>query len=139
MVDPNQKSAPLIGIVGPCGSGKSTITAGLLKIGLNIKSICQEHSYVPAMWQRITNPDVLVFLDASHDETVRRKQLNWTVEEYLEQHRRLLHAREHADVYLFTDGSTPVETMRELLSTLQENGLIQGRCDVDLDAFSYKG
>jgi deoxyadenosine/deoxycytidine kinase len=124
MVYPNQKVAPLIGIVGPCGAGKSTIAAGLKKAGLNIKPICQEHSYVPSMWQRITKPDVLVFLDASHAETIQRKRLNWTMEEYQEQHRRLLHARQHADIYLFTDGSTPVETMRELLSALRENGLI---------------
>ncbi|MHC1785007.1 MAG: hypothetical protein AB9891_20015 [Anaerolineaceae bacterium] len=139
MVGPNLKGAPLIGIVGPCGSGKSTIAAGLTKYGLNIKPICQEHSYVPTMWQRITKPDVLVFLDASHGETVRRKHLNWTAEEYQEQHRRLLHAREHADVYLFTDGSTPFETMRELLSILREKGLIQRKVDEGQDASFPEG
>ncbi len=124
MVNLEKKTAPLIGVVGPCGSGKSTIAAGLRKAGLNIKPICQEHSYVPAMWQRITRPDVLVFLDASHTETIRRKQLNWSIEEYQEQHRRLLHARSHADVYIFTDGATPAETMQDVLKALMENDFI---------------
>jgi deoxyadenosine/deoxycytidine kinase len=125
MVNLEKKTAPLIGLVGPCGSGKSTIAAGLRKAGLNIKPICQEHSYVPAMWQRITRPDVLIFLDASHSEIKRRKLLNWSLEEYQEQHRRLLHARSHADVYIFTDGSTPGETMQDVLKALLEKGLIQ--------------
>lgn len=131
MVNPENKNVPLIGLVGPCGSGKSTISAGLLRAGLNIKSICQEHSYVPSMWQRITRPDVLVFLDASHAETKRRKKLNWSMKEYQEQHRRLSHARIHADIYLHTDGSSPLETMRDLLNALLEKNLIPKRNYLD--------
>jgi hypothetical protein len=123
-VVPKMNLNPLIGVVGPCGSGKSTITKGLRKLGINIKPICQEHSYVPTMWQRITKPDILVFLDASHAETIRRRDLNWSEGEYFEQHRRLHHARENADIYLFTDGSAPEETMQQLVDILVKNGLI---------------
>jgi hypothetical protein len=123
-VVPKMNLNPLIGVVGPCGSGKSTITEGLRKLGINIKPICQEHSYVPTMWQRITKPDILVFLDASHAETIRRRDLNWSEGEYFEQHRRLHHARENADIYLFTDGSAPEETMQQLVDILVKNGLI---------------
>jgi len=29
--------------------------------------IAQEHSYVPYMWKRITNPDLLIYLNASFE------------------------------------------------------------------------
>ena len=33
--------------------------------------------------------------------------LNWSIEEYEEQHRRLAHARQHAHFYIYTDPLTP--------------------------------
>ena len=52
----------LIGVVGPCGAGKSTLTDALDSLGYSTRHIAQEHSYVKDMWKRITNPDVLIFL-----------------------------------------------------------------------------
>ncbi|MBI3737884.1 MAG: hypothetical protein HY258_02430, partial [Chloroflexi bacterium] len=68
----------LIGIVGPCGAGKSTLTAGLEREGFHCRHIAQEHSYVPSMWQKITNPDLLIFLNSSFEVSTRRRRLNWT-------------------------------------------------------------
>jgi cytidylate kinase len=94
---------PLIGLVGPCAAGKSTIGARLAQRGYRVKHIAQEHSYVKDMWKRITNPDVLIFLDASYPVTLERRKLDWTQADYAEQHRRLAHARANADLYIFTD------------------------------------
>ena len=69
-MEPPGKS-PLIGVVGPCGSGKSTLIAGLEKHGYACRHIAQEHSYVPAMWQIITKPDVLIYLHASFPSAPR--------------------------------------------------------------------
>ena len=102
----------VIGIVGPCGSGKTTLVKRLNVLGINARHIAQEHSYVGAMWQKITNPDFLIFLDASYPVTIRRRKLNWTMDEYLEQHRRLAHARQHADLYIFTDLLNPEEVFQ---------------------------
>lgn len=124
MVVPKFDKNTKIGIVGPCGSGKSTVSDALKKLQINARHICQEHSYVPTMWQRITDPDLLIFLDASYQETIRRRQLNWTIEEYQEQHYRLRHAREHANFYLYTDGTTPQETIQGVLVFLREFGII---------------
>ena len=52
-------SDPLVAIVGPCAAGKSTLGRALKARGLRVREVAQEHSYVPAMWQRITNPDYL--------------------------------------------------------------------------------
>jgi deoxyadenosine/deoxycytidine kinase len=113
---------PLVGIVGPCGAGKSTLVEGLKLFGIPSRHIAQEHSYVPYMWQRITNPDFLVYLDCSFPETVSRRNLNWTIKEYQEQLRRLSHARLHADLYIQTDTLTPEDVIKQVLIVLREHG-----------------
>jgi hypothetical protein len=113
------RKSPLIGVVGVCGAGKTTLIRGLAPLGFNLRHIAQEHSYVPGMWKRLTNPDYLIFLDASYPETIRRRQLNWTLEEYLEQHRRLADARAHADFYIFTDPLTPEGVIASVRSFLE--------------------
>lgn len=100
---PPGSTQPLIGVVGPCASGKSTLIAGLVRLGHRTRHIAQEHSYVMDMWQRLTNPDVLVFLDASYPITCQRRKLDWTEADWQEQQHRLRHARENADLYLDTD------------------------------------
>ncbi len=109
---------PLIGLVGVCAAGKSTITAGLRALGIRAKPIAQEHSYVADMWFRLTHPEILVFLDASYPVTIARRNLNWTEAEYLEQHRRLRHARQHADLYIFSDDMTPQQVIEKILEFL---------------------
>ncbi len=119
-----QEKTWLIGIVGPCASGKSTLIAGFNLQNIRFRHIAQEHSYVPAMWQRLTNPDLLIFLDASYEVTCRRRRLNWTVEEYQEQHRRLSHARVNADCYILTDNLSPQDVRDCVLDFLRSKELI---------------
>jgi cytidylate kinase len=108
----------LIGIVGPCGSGKSTLLAGLEQKGFRCRHIAQEHSYVQYMWKRITNPDILIFLNASFEISTRRRKLNWTEADYDEQQRRLAHARQHADIIIETDNITPDKVLTDVLEFL---------------------
>lgn len=114
---------PRVGIVGPCTSGKSTLIHNLSGQNhtFNLRHIAQEHSYVQTMWQVISKPRWLIYLDVSYAESLRRKNLNWTENEYLEQVRRLQHARDHADFYIHTDGMNPeqvAEKVKEFLGTL---------------------
>ncbi len=101
--------SPLIGIVGVCASGKSTLVKALSANGYRCRHIAQEHSYVKDMWQRLTKPDILIFLEVSYPKTLQRKNLNWTFEEYLIQCSRLEHAYKHADLRILTDFLTPQE------------------------------
>lgn len=94
---------PLIGIVGVCASGKSTLINELQRLGYRCRHIAQEHSYVPNMWQRLTNPDLLIYLSASYETTIARRNLNWTMREYQVQLDRLIHAREQAHILIETD------------------------------------
>ena len=115
-----QKSSFLIGVVGVCASGKSTLIVGLESRGYRARHIAQEHSYVKDMWKRITNPDVLIFLDASYPVTVKRRQLNWLEADWAEQQRRLSHAREHADLTIQTDQRNVDEVLAEVLQFIGE-------------------
>ena len=109
----------LIGVVGVCASGKSTLIRGLESRGYRARHIAQEHSYVKDMWKKITNPDVLVFLDASYPMTVLRRQLNWREADWAEQQRRLAHAREHADFYIQTDQLSADEVLEEVIQFVE--------------------
>ena len=109
---------PLIGIVGPCGAGKSTLITGLEKHGYVCRHIAQEHSYVQAMWQIITRPQLLIYLHASFPISTARRQLNWQEKDHTEQLRRLAHAREHANLLIETDDLTPDQVLQKALDFL---------------------
>src|SRR5215213_11590469 len=113
------RTIPLVGVVGPCGSGKSTLIAGLEKHGYTCRHIAQEHSYVQAMWQIIAKPDILIFLDASFPISTVRRKLNWQQKDHDEQYRRLSHARQHADLVIDTDDLSPEEVLQKALEYLQ--------------------
>jgi deoxyadenosine/deoxycytidine kinase len=109
----------LIGVVGPCAAGKSTLIAGLTHHGYSARHIAQEHSYVQTMWLRITHPDLLIYLDVSFPATITRRKMNWDESEYAEQIRRLQHARDHADLVIQTDGLGIEQVLRMALDFLE--------------------
>jgi len=111
---------PLIGLVGPCASGKSTLREGLERLGYAVRHIAQEHSYVPDMWKCITNPDLLVFLDVSYPVTCRRSNLNWSEADFAEQQQRLADARQHADLLIQTDNLSIQEVLQRVVSFVEQ-------------------
>ena len=114
-------NARTIAIVGPCASGKTTLVDGLQAHGYDARQIAQEHSYVQDMWKQITDPDILIYLDASFETCTERKQLNWKQKEFDEQVRRLSHTHENCDLYIFTDDLTPGEILERALSFLENS------------------
>lgn len=119
-MDEPPSKRPLIGVVGPCGSGKSTLIGGLEQYGFACRHIAQEHSYVQAMWQIISKPDLLIFLHASFPVSTARRKLNWQEKDYNEQTRRLSHAREHAHIIIDTDDLTPEQVLQIALDFLKD-------------------
>ena len=106
-----------IKVVGPCASGKSTLVAGLRRLGYDADSAAQDHSYVPDMWQRLHPPDLLIYLDLTL-ETARqrgRAGLGWDQRYLDEQHERLRHARAHCDLYLPTDGLSQEQVLQRVV------------------------
>ncbi len=105
----------LIGIVGVCASGKTSLIRNLSGESFEIRHIAQEHSYVKDMWKRITNPDLLVYLEVSYENTISRKHLGWTRSEYEEELKRLQHARENADLIVDTNSLTESQVAQQVL------------------------
>ncbi len=118
-MDHPKRDALLIGIVGPCGSGKSTLIEALAAQGYRCRHIAQEHSYVPYMWQRLTAPDLLIFLEASFAVCTARRRLSWSESDYGEQLVRLAHARRHADLIIDTDDLPPEAVQARALAFLR--------------------
>ena len=107
-----------IGVVGPCAAGKTTLINGLLYNGYNAKQIAQEHSYVQDMWERLTHPDILIYLDVSYSYTIKRRNLNWSIKEFNTQVGRLRHAREHADIHINTDSFSSQDVLDQAMKFL---------------------
>jgi deoxyadenosine/deoxycytidine kinase len=112
---------PMIGVVGPCAAGKTTLVSGLQRAGYEVRHIAQEHSYVADMWKRLTNPDILVYLHVSYPLTISRRKIDWTEAEYLEQLHRLRHARQFADYSLDTDALSPQQVLDQVLRFIHES------------------
>jgi ABC-type cobalamin/Fe3+-siderophores transport system ATPase subunit len=108
----------LIAVVGPCGAGKSTLVDGLINQGFRARQIAQEHSYVPRMWQLLTQPEVLIYVDAGFASCTERKKLNWSRSDYERQIERLAHARQHCDIYLNSDGIDAQQALKHVLEAL---------------------
>ncbi len=108
-----------MGIVGPCGAGKSTLVGILRARGIAAREIAQEHSGVPAMWQRITRPRYLIYLDVSREVAERRLGQRFPPDAWQEMAGRLAHARAHADLLVMTDTLTPDEVAERVLGFLE--------------------
>ena len=88
--------------------------------GYRARAIVQEHSYVKDMWQRLTKPDILIFLQASCTTGAKRRKMNWTESEWEEQQRRLEHARLHANLVVNTDELSSKEVLEVVLMFLRK-------------------
>ncbi len=112
--------APLIGIVGPCSSGKTTLARALRARGYPVKEIMQEHCAAPDMWRRITHPDLLIYLDVSLAVAAQREGLQepsswWPAERQV----RLAHARQHCNIYVDTSSLSPEEVAAQVMAQLK--------------------
>ena len=109
----------IIGVLGPCASGKSTLVNALKSKNYIARHIAQEHSYVRDMWKQLSNPDFLIYLDVSFEISIRRTGTSWKREIFRKQVARLEHAREYADLYIQTDELNPQQVLDIVLDSLQ--------------------
>jgi len=112
-----RRKSPDVLVVGVCSSGKSTLVRKLKDAGYSAGACAQEHSYIPHLWQ-LSEPRSLVYLDASLDTIRTRRRANWQPAMLEEQHRRLAHARDHADLYIQTDTLTAEEVSEQAIRFL---------------------
>jgi deoxyadenosine/deoxycytidine kinase len=110
-----------IGIVGPCAAGKTTLASELRELGYDAQDCAQEHSHVQTMWQKITRPDILIFLDVSLATLQERLQVNWEQAYLDEMNRRLSHARAHAHLYVDTNQLSKEQVLGRVLRHLHSS------------------
>ena len=111
---------PIIGVVGPCASGKTTLVAALRSNGYQVRHIAQEHSYVSDMWKQMSNPDFLIYLDVSFEVSMNRSGSAWTRSIFDKQVDRLKHAYSHADLIIETDGQSPEQVLKMVLDYINK-------------------
>lgn len=111
-----QQHSPLVAVVGPCTSGKSTVVRALRDRGYTARMPAQEHSYVPDMWRKMVNPDLLIYLDVSYQAARQRRDIHWGPERLEKEAERLAHARQHADLYIATDNLSPADVIQQVLA-----------------------
>ena len=120
MAEPDR--TPLrIALVGPCSSGKTILADVLKQAGYHVRQPAQEHSLVPDMWQRLSQPDILIYLDVDYENArQRRPHHDGGPQRVAEQHRRLAHARRHCHYYLDSSPLSPIEVQQEVLQFLSQ-------------------
>ena len=121
-----------IAVVGVCASGKTMLVGELRARGYDARHCVQEHSYVADMWQRVSRPEVLVYLDASLPVIARRRRIDYGQDYWQEQCRRLAHARGHCHIYVSTDTLTETGVLHIVLAGL-------GRLRIDPGAPGDRG
>ncbi len=116
-----------IAVVGPCAAGKSTLVKKLRHAGYYVRQPAQEHSYVPNMWQRLSHPDVLIYLDVDYVASKqRRPHIDYGPERLHAQHKRLAHARQHCHLYLDTSQLSDQEVHARVLEFLRQANIRPG-------------
>ncbi len=110
----------LVVVVGPCGSGKSTLVELLQNDGYTARVVAQEHSRVPELWRHGGDPDILIYLDASPATITLRRQNEFPDWLYHKQLRRLLSARAHATLYVDTDPLSVADVHKRVLNHLED-------------------
>ena len=114
---------PAIVVVGPCGSGKSTLVATLIRAGYGARAVAQEHSIIPDLWQHGGHPAALIVLEASPETITRRRGTDFPAWLHQKQLTRLASARAHADLVVPTDEASPEEVAATVLSFLRSYGV----------------
>lgn len=117
---PTNSTNPRIAVVGPCGSGKSTLVGQLRARGWEVRMPAQEHSGVADMWQRMLHPDLLIALDAPNEVLRARRPGIYLTNAILDaQRERLAHARAHADLTLDTSQADVETTVAHIVAWLE--------------------
>ena len=120
MILDESKARLRIAIVGPCSAGKSTLALALREAGYEARQPAQEHSIVPNMWQRLTKPDILIYLDVDYTSVqARRPFIDGGAQRLELQSQRLAHARDCCDYYLNTSDLNPQEVKKAVLTFLE--------------------
>ncbi len=108
----------LIGVVGNCAAGKTTLVEGLKRRGYQAVNIPQEHSVTPRFWRKF-NVDFLVMLSCTLASAQARRQVPWGQERLDQQAAILADAKDNCHLYLPTDDYTIPEVLEHVIQVFE--------------------
>ncbi len=113
MSRPASGSLPLIKVLGVSGGGKSTLVAGLRKLGYNARPVSQEHSDVANLWQQFEPAYVVIYLYADlAAQKARRPDNPPTRASRRQEEQRLASARQAAGLRVDTSNLGAAEVLK---------------------------
>ncbi|MGI6357192.1 MAG: hypothetical protein ACOX2K_00600 [Bacillota bacterium] len=107
----------LVGVVGNCAAGKTTLVKGLTATGYKAVNIPQEHSVTPRFWRKL-NVDYLVMLSCNLATAKRRRRIPWGQERLEAQAAKLADARANCQLYLPTDHLTIEQVLQAVIAAI---------------------
>ncbi|MBA2289586.1 MAG: hypothetical protein H0V98_04295, partial [Chloroflexia bacterium] len=111
---PHQPDRRRVVVIGPCASGKTTLTQRLRALGFDARACGQQHSEILELWKHM-QPDVLIGLWIDL-ETLRdrRSSASWAGSIYARQQHRLASGYAHADLVIDCHDIDPDEVERDV-------------------------
>ncbi len=102
-------------VVGPCASGKTTLTHHLRDLGYDARVCGQEHSSIRHLWKRL-QPDLLIALDVDLRTLRRRRHPSWPETLYGVQRKRLELAFRSADLSIDSSSVSAADAVEHVLA-----------------------
>jgi deoxyadenosine/deoxycytidine kinase len=107
-------------VIGPCASGKTSLTTRLQGLGYDALACGQEHSEISELW-RHRQPDVVVGLRIALDTLRQRRSDAWSEDIYARQMTRLASGYRHADLMIECDAIDQVAVVERVVAWLMAN------------------
>lgn len=107
-------------VIGPCASGKTTLTTRLKALGYDARACGQEHSEITELWQHL-EPDILIGLRIDLATLRHRRSAGWSDRLYARQLERLRSGYDHADLVIDADRNDQESVLETTLRWLREH------------------
>ena len=121
MTTAGQPDRRRIVVIGPCASGKTTLTQRLKALGYDARACGQEHSQISELWKH-SEPDVLIGLRIDLEALRIRRSPTWPANLYDTQQNRLASGYAHADLVIDADHRDADEVLERVLEYLRSTG-----------------
>lgn len=115
--DPSLLQPCRVAVVGPCASGKSTLTTALRERGYDAYAPAQEHSVISELW-RHASPDIVIALSIDLATIRQRRGSHWPAWLHELQMRRLTSAYAAAAATFDTSVLSPSELIARTTALL---------------------
>ncbi len=107
-------------VIGPCASGKTSLTSRLQRLGYDALACGQEHSEIAELWKH-QQPDVVIGLRIGIDTLRRRRSSEWPETLYDRQMVRLASGFRNADLMVDCDDIDQDAVANQVVGWLREH------------------